>query len=184
MKKQIIFHEEYYSNYAFDPAAEDGRMEAIIKELSDFTIISPAPATDEDILLIHTENHLSRVKADQEQVYNIALLAVGGGILAAKYACKLEPLFAVIRPPGHHASPEGYWGFCYFNNIAIAVKKTIKTTDIQNALILDFDLHFGDGSNNSFRNDPDVTYYACEGSTSEILINNMRKFLDQLADFK
>ena len=116
MKKQVIFHEKYYSNYAFDPAAEDGRMEAIIEELTDFNIISPLPATDEDVLLIHTENHLARVKADREQVYNIALLAVGGVILAAEHACRQEPIFAVIRPPGHHASPEGYWGFCYFNN--------------------------------------------------------------------
>jgi acetoin utilization deacetylase AcuC-like enzyme len=154
-------------------------MEAIIAELSDFKTVSPTPATDEDVLLIHTEKHLLRVKADREQVYDIALLAAGGAVLAAEHACQLEPIFAVIRPPGHHASPEGYWGFCYFNNIAIAVKKTIKTTPIQNAIILDFDLHFGDGSNNSFRNDPRVTYYACEGRTSEIFIDNMKKFLDR-----
>ena len=182
MKKQIIFHEKYYSNYAFDPAAEDGRMEAIIKELPDFTIISPTPATDEDILLIHTENHLSRVKADRGQVYNIALLAVGGVILAAEYACKLEPLFAVIRPPGHHASPEGYWGFCYFNNIAIAVKKTIKTTEIKNALVLDFDLHFGDGTHNTFRDSPEVKYYHVEGRTRPQFVQNIRNFLQGLDD--
>ena len=68
VKKEIIFHEQYYSVYTFDPASESGRMESIIEELTDFTTIPPSHATDEDVLLVHSEKHLSRVKADRDQL--------------------------------------------------------------------------------------------------------------------
>ena len=179
MKKEIIFHDQFYSVYTYDPAAEEGRMEAIIEEMADFTMISPQPAIDEDVLLVHGENHLSRVKSDRDQLYNIALLAVGGTILAAENAYKQQPMFATIRPPGHHASPDGCWGFCYFNNIAIAVRKLISEQRVKNALIIDFDLHFGDGTDNTFREDSLVTYYSCEGHTNDKLIENLKEFLDR-----
>ena len=59
-----------------------------------------------------------------------------------------EPSFALIRPPGHHASADSAWGFCFFNNMAIAIHKLRKEGEIKNALILDIDLHFGDGTVN------------------------------------
>lgn len=178
MKKQLIFHEKFYNEYTFDPAAKLGRMESIIKEFSDFEVLTPSPALEEDILLVHTEDHLIRVRNDLDEAYNIALLSVGGALLAADYALKHQPMFAVIRPPGHHASPDGFWGFCYFNNLAIAVRHAA----LKNTIIIDFDLHFGDGSSNTFVNDHEVTYYACEGATSESLISNMEKFLSQQED--
>lgn len=182
MAKQVIFHEDYYLEYTFDPAAKPGRMEAIMEELRDYSIISPTPATVEDVLLVHTEDHLSRVQNDLDQVYQNALLAVGGAMLAAEYAYNQQPIFAAIRPPGHHASPDGYWGFCYFNNVAIAVRYYCINKNIQNALIVDFDLHYGDGSNNTFRNDPLVTYYSGDGHTPEEFISNLIDFLAQHGD--
>jgi acetoin utilization deacetylase AcuC-like enzyme len=181
MKKQVIFHHDYYKVYTSDPAADAGRMEAIINELQGFELISPQPAVDDDILLVHTENHLQRVKNSREQVYPIALLATGGAILASEYACNHnEPMFAVIRPPGHHASPEGFWGFCYFNNIAIAVKKLLSEKKIAKAAVIDFDLHFGDGTNNTFHKSQDVIYYHVEGTTQAQFIQNIRNFLQDL----
>ena len=59
-----------------------------------------------------------------------------------------EPCFALIRPPGHHASAESAWGFCYFNNMAIALERLRRKKAIHNAFVLDFDLHFGDGTVN------------------------------------
>ncbi len=178
MKKQIIFHEKFYNEYTFDPAAKVGRMESIMKEFTDFKVLKPSPALEEDILLVHSEDHLIRVKNDLDEMYSIALLSVGGALLAADYALKHQPMFALIRPPGHHASPNGYWGFCYFNNLAIAVRRAA----IKNTVIIDFDLHFGDGSSNTFVNDKNVTYYACEGRTSESLISNLEEFLSQRDD--
>jgi acetoin utilization deacetylase AcuC-like enzyme len=180
--KGIIFHEKYYRVYSYDPAANSGRMESITQELKDYNFIKPDPATDEDILLVHTENHLRRVKNDRENIYDIALLAVGGAILASEYALNYKPTFALIRPPGHHASPDGYWGFCYFNNIAIAIKKLLFDQKIEKAAIIDFDLHFGDGTNNTFSSNPNVSYYSGEGHNSEQFINNLKYALEDLPE--
>ena len=183
MKRKIIFHEDYYQVYTYDPAAEAGRMEAIIQELNDYGFIKPQAATDKDILLIHTENHLSRVKHFRDRLYDIALLAAGGAILAAETAYSTnEAMFALIRPPGHHASPDGFWGFCYFNNIAIAIKKLQSEGIINKAIIIDFDLHHGDGTDNAFARSPEVTYYSVKGSTAREFINNMENFLAEHTD--
>jgi acetoin utilization deacetylase AcuC-like enzyme len=182
MSKEIIFHEKYYNVYTWDPAAEPGRMEAITQELKEYKFIEPQPATDNDILLVHTENHLERVKSDRDNLYSIALLAVGGAILASEYALQSKPMFAVIRPPGHHASPNGCWGFCYFNNIAIAIKKLLVENKIKRAAIIDFDLHFGDGTRNAFSQNPEVNYYSGKGGTSNLYIQNLENHLSDLSD--
>jgi len=91
-------------------------------------------------------------------------------------------MFAIIRPPGHHASPEGFWGFCYFNNIAIAIQKLIEENRINKAIIVDFDLHFGDGTDNTFSKTSSVIYYSVKGSNRAQFINNMNSFLEKLED--
>ncbi|MDD5713235.1 MAG: histone deacetylase family protein, partial [Smithellaceae bacterium] len=70
-----------------------------------------------------------------------------GAIQAAEIGLS-EPCFALIRPPGHHASAGSAWGFCYFNNMAVALEKLYRQDRIKKALILDIDLHFGDGTVN------------------------------------
>ena len=121
---KIIFHDKYYnSNYAMDPAASAGRLEGIMKRLkqnSESQIIKPEPASKDDILRAHTERHYNYVKKDP-LLYELAALAAGGAILAAEEAYNMNPSFAVIRPPGHHASADSCWGFCYFNNISISL---------------------------------------------------------------
>ncbi len=99
----------------------------------------------EDILLAHTPEHIQSV--EREGVYEIAALAAGGALLAARIGLT-EPCFALIRPPGHHASASSAWGFCYFNNMSIALEKLKAEGKIKKAFILDFDLHFGDGNVN------------------------------------
>ncbi len=158
---KIVFHPKFYTVYASDPAAESGRMEAIVEELKDFDFVEPEPARKEDILLVHTPEHYEYVRSEA-LVYEVAVLAVGGAILASEIAFE-EPSFAAIRPPGHHASPDSSWGFCYFNNIAIAIRKLIKEGRIVRAVIVDFDLHFGDGTANTFSNDPKVEYFHMKG---------------------
>jgi acetoin utilization deacetylase AcuC-like enzyme len=155
---KIVFHKRYFnSSYAMDPAAAPGRLEGIIDLLSnnsEFEFIEPDLATIEDILRAHTERHYGYVKRDP-LLLELAMLAAGGAILAAEEAYKGNPTFAVIRPPGHHASADSCWGFCYFNNISISLLKLYSEGKIKSAFVLDFDLHIGDGNINilTFRDD-------------------------------
>jgi len=143
---QIIFHEDFYQVYTMDPAAEQGRLESIVGELWDkFDFIDAVPATLDDIAAVHAGSHIDDVRG--EGLYPIAALAAGGAIQAAQIGLT-EPAFALIRPPGHHASAGSAWGFCFFNNMAVALTKLKKEGAIKKALILDIDLHFGDGTVN------------------------------------
>ena len=131
-----------------DPAASSGRIESIMNILEnnkDFEFIVPNPATKEDILRAHGERHYRYIESDS-LLYELAALAAGGAILAAEEASKGNPTFAVIRPPGHHASADSCWGFCFFNNMSICLLKLFSEKKIQSAFILDFDLHTGDGN--------------------------------------
>jgi len=143
---KVIYHDDFCQSYTTDPAAAHGRMEAIVKAISgrvDF--VQARPARDSDIAAVHAESHIALV--EREGVYDIAALAAGGAIQAAEIGMN-EPSFALIRPPGHHASYGSAWGFCYFNNMAIALEKLKREEKITRAFLLDFDLHFGDGTVN------------------------------------
>ena len=143
---KVVFHEDFFSVYTSDPASAQGRLEAIVDAIQpDVTFVSPDPATDAEIASIHTGLHIEAVR--QMDLYDIASLAAGGAIKAADIGLS-EPSFGLIRPPGHHASAGSAWGFCYFNNMAIAVETLKRTQKIETAYILDFDLHYGDGTVN------------------------------------
>jgi len=146
---KIIFHEEYKnSSYASDTAATQGRMESIMDLLSiqrDYSVLKPTAAKIEDILRAHLEEHVNRIRQD-DKLFHMALLSAGGAISAAEIAFDGEPTFACIRPPGHHASRASCWGFCYFNNMGIALLKLISKGKIKGAFVLDFDTHKGDGN--------------------------------------
>ncbi len=118
---KIISHSDFFQVYTNDPAAAPRRIEPIVEalEAEDFPIIEAYPAGMDDILRVHTERHVQGV--ERQGLYNIAALAAGGAIVAAEEGLN-GPTFAVIRPPGHHASQDSSWGFCYFNNMAIALE--------------------------------------------------------------
>jgi len=132
-----------------------------LKEKYEF--IEPKPATEEDLLLVHTKEYIERIKSGNfydpdtpayDNIYEFAKLSAGAAIIAAK-----EKAFSLMRPPGHHAGRRGKalgaptLGFCYFNNIAIAVKKLGKKT-----LILDIDTHHGNGTQEIFQDSEDVIF--------------------------
>jgi len=149
---KIIFHNKYYnSRYANDPAAASGRLEGIMNFIStkgdEYEIISPEPAKEEDILRAHTKSHYDLINNDP-LLFELSSLAAGGAILSAQEAYKGNPSFAVIRPPGHHASGNSCWGFCFFNNMSVSLLKLFSEKKINSAFILDFDLHYGDGNVN------------------------------------
>jgi len=174
---KVIFHPRFYEVYTSDPAAAPGRMEPMVKALEkEFEFIEPGPASERDLERVHGKNHIQLVKGEP-QVYEVGILAAGGAILAAEMAYEGQSAFGLIRPPGHHASPHSCWGFCYFNNIAIAIKKLISEKKIQSALILDFDLHYGDGTSNTFSGSQSVSYFHPEGTHREGFLGEVQRCL-------
>jgi len=157
---KIVFHDRFYvADYTDDPAASPGRIKSImniLKENKDYEFITPNPAAKEDILRAHTEKHYKFIEIEEgPPTFEMAIIAAGGAILAAEEAYKGNPSFAVIRPPGHHASSDSHWGFCFFNNMSICLLKLFSEKKIKSAFVLDFDLHTGDGVINILRNRKD-----------------------------
>jgi acetoin utilization deacetylase AcuC-like enzyme len=152
---KVVFDEAFYEVYDHDPAAESGRMEAIVRVIDGHVEFVPAVAASEaQIAAIHTESHIKEVH--REGLYDIAALAAGGAIQAAEIGLT-QPCMALVRPPGHHASADDAWGFCHFNNMAIALQHLRSQNRIDSALVLDIDLHYGDGTVNVLGGRPWVT---------------------------
>jgi acetoin utilization deacetylase AcuC-like enzyme len=180
---KVIFHPRFYEVYTSDPAAAPGRMEAIVKALGkEFEFIEPEPARERDLERVHGRQHIQSVKSEP-QVYEVGILSAGGAIQAAEIAFEGQPAFGLIRPPGHHASPHSCWGFCYFNNIAVAVKKLLHEEKINRAFILDFDLHYGDGTANTFSGARSVTYFHPEGAHRQAFLNLIQQALGREKEY-
>ncbi len=134
-----------------------------------YEFLEPKPATDDQILSAHDADYLFNVKKGlvedsdtpaYKNIFEFASLSAGGALLASKING-----FSITRPPGHHSGRNGNAlgvytrGFCYFNNIAIAVKESGKKT-----LILDIDGHHGNGTQEIFEGDEKVTYLSLHQS--------------------
>lgn len=172
-----MFDERYCKVYSSDPASEPGRIESIRDELrSHFDFVEPGSAHEEDLRLVHSQNHIDWVK-HLPRVYEVAILAVGGAIKASEIGMEGEPAFGLIRPPGHHASQGDSWGFCYFNNLAISIERLRRAKRVRKALIIDFDLHFGDGTENIFAGVPQVLYHHVRGHDRQEFLEDLKIFL-------
>jgi acetoin utilization deacetylase AcuC-like enzyme len=175
---KVIFHSDFYKVYASEPAAAPGRMESVIKCLGNsFDMVQAIAAEAEDIEAVHSESHIARVW--QQGLYRISALAAGGAVQAAAIGLK-EPAFALIRPPGHHASRNDSWGFCYFNNMAVALTHLLNNGRIKTAAVLDFDLHYGDGTENIFSGTGLVDMFNPEGIDRKTYLAEVASFLNGL----
>lgn len=128
------------------------RLPAVELEKAGYQFREPQPCDLDAIRKVHGREHIDRVILSGH--YEAASLAAGGALAAAEMAMQGEPAFALLRPPGHHAAANRAWGMCYFNNIAIAIKNIRPRA--KRALIIDIDLHFGDGTVSIFRGDQNV----------------------------
>ncbi len=173
---KVITQEQFLQVYTSDPAAAPGRIEAILEAVRDEFPWEERgyPAGYEDIAAVHTKPHVQRVI--REGLYNIAALAAGTAIEAAVIGMR-EPCFAVIRPPGHHASADSSWGFCYFNNMAVALQHLKCAGLIQTAYVLDFDLHFGDGTVSILRDKGYVAIHNPEAEDRQSYLEEVKKHL-------
>ncbi|VVB63079.1 Histone deacetylase domain protein [uncultured archaeon] len=151
---KIIYSTKYEECYPTNPVENSERVRHPAMELKEagYEFVEPTAASDEDVARVHGREHIERVK--QRGLYEVAALAAGGAIVAAEQALQGEPTFALIRPPGHHAAANRAWGMCFFNNMAISVRRL--RPEAKRVLIIDIDLHFGDGTVSIFRGDKNV----------------------------
>lgn len=154
--------------------------------------IAPRRADREWIETIHAPSYVARAELACQQEspyldvldvsisrdsYDVALLAAGGVLALADSLIKgeIDTGFALIRPPGHHAEQSMALGFCLFNNVAILTRYLQRRYGLDKILILDWDVHHGNGTQHSFESDPSVLYvslhqypfYPGTGSSSE-----------------
>ena len=168
---QVVFHENFYEVYSPDPASKEGRMESIVEVIRPFVdFVDATPASETDITEVHSTAHVDNVR--EIGLYNIAALAAGGAVRAAELGLD-APTFGLIRPPGHHASADSSWGFCYFNNMAIALESLKKNKKIRTAYVLDIDLHYGDGTVNILGSSDYVTISNAEN-------RNRNRYMEQV----
>ena len=138
------------------------------------TSISPRLASEAEIGLIHDTAHIGRVAATAGRAgfafdadtqvsalsYDTARLATGGllAILDAVMDGEVDNGFGLVRPPGHHAERNRAMGFCLFNSAAIGAQYLRERFGLSRVLLMDWDLHHGNGSQHSFYDDPGVLY--------------------------
>jgi len=141
------------------------------------TKIMPRPGTKGEVLLVHTQEHIDKLESIcktenyeqmeqtcskydaiymNETTYDLSLLSVGCTVdlVDAVLNGKIQNGMAIIRPPGHHAMKAEYCGYCYFNNVAIAAKKALSSGKATKVLIVDFDVHHGQATQQMFYDDP------------------------------
>ena len=131
-------------------------------------------ATEADILRIHAQEYVDRIKAESllpkggdagdgespfgNGGYEIAALAAGGAIEALRAVVNgtVNNAYALVRPPGHHARPSTGMGYCIFANAAIAIQNVRETLGVQRVVVVDWDVHHGNGTQEIFYADPNV----------------------------
>jgi acetoin utilization deacetylase AcuC-like enzyme len=169
----LVHHPRYHEHrqtigHPEKPERLDAVVERLKKEGLWKDVMTPEPADPGLLGKVHTKAYIDSVRNFGEgymdsdtyvrpQTYDIALLAAGGTVLAARKAFETgKPTFALVRPPGHHAGSYHGGGFCYFNNVAVAAEALLEKA--RRVAIVDIDLHHGNGTNDIFYSRKDVLY--------------------------
>ena len=166
-------------------------MNAFTRGESPLTVLPPRPAPRQAVERVHAPSYVEQVKAvchagggpfDPDTfacraTYDAAIMAAGAGLEAVRLVEENPDLhpFCLVRPPGHHAVKNAAMGFCFFNNIAVTAAHLTREQGVERVLIVDFDVHHGNGTQDAFYEDPSVhflshhryPFYPGTGSESE-----------------
>ncbi|HUS11019.1 MAG TPA: histone deacetylase, partial [Pyrinomonadaceae bacterium] len=198
MSVSLIYSSEYLRHNTGPHPETARRLEAVLGKLATDEQLSkkilrilPSLATDEDLMRCHREELIQDIRMRCErgaafidadtrisaESFNVAKLAAGAALKAVDVVMKEDGgrAFGLIRPPGHHATASRAMGFCLFNNAAVAARYAQAKYDLERVLIIDWDVHHGNGTQEIFWTDPTVFYFSTHqypyypgtGSTAE-----------------
>ena len=183
VKTGFVFHPDYllHDTGAGHPERPE-RLAAVIEHLKQqgvfelVTLIDPQPAEDMWLHQVHPEEYLKYLEESatktpfaldpdttlSEQSYRVAKLATGGVLTAVDevMAGRTTNAFVALRPPGHHALAQRAMGFCLINHVAVAARYVQKKYGLKRVLIVDWDVHHGNGTQDIFYSDPTVFYFS------------------------
>jgi len=186
MKAGLVYDPIYLKHDTGQHVENAKRLEAVISHLEQtqlkpqLTLIKPRAASTEEISMVHHSQYISHIRDTAEKgggwldvdtvmspdSYQAAVYAAGGAIRASEAVMDGEvgSAFALVRPPGHHATSQQAMGFCLFNNIAIAARYALTKYELERVAIIDFDVHHGNGTQATFYDDPQVLYISTHES--------------------
>ncbi len=172
MGTPIIFHPKFLDHHQGPGHPESrARLEAVRERLTAEglwdQVVSPGPAPLASIERVHAPAYVEMLRsmgegridgdtASHPETYDISVLSAGGALAAVDRALAGDQVMALLRPPGHHATPDSGMGFCYLNNIAIAAEEAARRG--RRAAIVDIDLHHGNGTEQAFYERDDVLF--------------------------
>jgi acetoin utilization deacetylase AcuC-like enzyme len=182
MKAGLVYDPIYLEHDTGDHVENARRLVTALSYLKEtgikekLTCLPPRPALLEELEMIHAPEYISYVKSKAEKgggwldpdtvmsprSYEAALYAAGGLLVAVEEVMKgeVDNAFALVRPPGHHAIYDRAMGFCIFNNMAVAAKFALSRFNLSRILIVDFDVHHGNGTQDAFYADPKTLYFS------------------------
>jgi len=197
MAVSVIYDPAYLNHNTGNHPENSRRLERILESVKSgdlgerIRMQKPLAASVEDVVRVHSREMVDHVKqlcesgaryVDMDthisrESYDVALLAAGAAISAVDAVMKEDGgrAFGLIRPPGHHARPQTSMGFCLFNNAAIGARYAQAKYGVETVLIIDWDVHHGNGTQEIFWTDPTVFYFSTHqypfypgtGSTAE-----------------
>jgi acetoin utilization deacetylase AcuC-like enzyme len=144
-----------------------------------FLAIEPRPATDEELGRVHEKGYIDYVRSTAgrtvpldpdttagPKTFDTALLAAGGVLRALDLIMDgtVDNAFALVRPPGHHAEASRARGFCVFNNVAVGAEHLVRDYGLRRVLVVDWDLHHGNGTELAFYSRREVLYFSTHQS--------------------